>query len=275
MTPAQQRITEVFVEVADSLTDDFDIIDLLQRLSERCVELLDVSAAGILLADQYDELQILAASDENTRLLELFALQHDQGPCVECFRSGQSHTDIDLTTAGALARWPRFTAQARQSGFVRTHAIPLRLRQRVVGALNLFHEQPGTFTRADELLARALADIATIAILQQRTLQHSQLERIQLQTALDTRIVIEQAKGVLAERWQTTVDDAFAVLRNHARSRHLRITDLARRVIDGGLDTEALLHGMDVTPGDAGFPPPHHEAPSPELPPDTPAPTPE
>ena len=260
MTTAQQRITEVFVEVADSLTDDFDIIDLLQRLSERCVELLDVSAAGILLANQYDELQLLAASDENTRLLELFALQHDQGPCVECYRSGRARTDIDLTTVAALDRWPRFTAQARRSGFARTHAIPLRLRQRVVGALNLFHQQSGTFTTADQLLAQALADIATIAILQQRTLHQSQLERVQLQTALDTRIVIEQAKGILAERWHTTIDDAFTILRNHARSHRLRLTDLAGQVIDGTLDTEAVLRGLDTTPGDTGFTP----APAPE-----------
>ena len=171
MTPAQQRITEVFVEVADSLTDDFDIIDLLQRLSERCVELLDVSAAGILLVDQYDQLQILAASDENTRLLELFALQHDQGPCVECYRSGTARTDIDLTTAAALTRWPHFTARARHSGFARTHAVPLRLRQRVVGALNLFQTSNPAPSPPRPTLARALADIATIAILQQRTLQ--------------------------------------------------------------------------------------------------------
>jgi transcriptional regulator with GAF, ATPase, and Fis domain len=270
MTLAQQRITEVFVEVADSLTDDFDIIDLLQRLSERCVELLNVSAAGILLADPHGELQILAASDENARLLELFALQHDQGPCVECFRSGQAHIDIDLTGRGALTRWPRFTAQARQSGFVRTHAIPLRLRQRVIGALNLFQEQPGLLDSADQLLARGLADISTIAILQQRTVHHSQLESVQLQTALDTRIVVEQAKGILAERWHTSVDDAFAVLRAHARRHHLQITGLARRVIDGTLDTETLLRGMDVTPADTGFPPPHSEDSTPEDPPAAP-----
>lgn len=255
MAIAQHRITEVFVEIADSLTDDFDIIDLLQRLSERCVELLDVSAAGILLVDQYDELQILAASDENTRLLEIFALQHDQGPCIECHRSGQARTDIDLTTTAALDRWPSFTARARRSGFARTHAVPLRLRQRVVGALNLFDQRPGTFTAADQLLAQALADIATIAILQQRTLQQSQLERVQLQTALDTRIVIEQAKGILAERWRTSMDDAFTVLRNHASSNRLRMSDLARQVVDGTIDTDTVLRGLDITPGDAGFPP--------------------
>ncbi|MEZ0096131.1 GAF domain-containing protein [Streptacidiphilus sp. EB129] len=241
------RLTEVFVEVADSLTDDFDIIDLLQRLSERCVELLDVSAAGILLVDQHDELQILAASDENTRLLELFALQHDQGPCIECYRTGQARTDIDLTTPAAQSQWPHFTARARHAGFARTHAIPLRLRRRVVGALNLFHQEPGTFTSADQSLAQALADIATIAILQQRTLQQSQLERVQLQTALNTRIIVEQAKGILAERWHTSIDEAFAILRDYARTHQAHITDLARQIIAGDIDTEAILRGMSIS----------------------------
>jgi GAF domain-containing protein len=262
MTPVQ-RLTEVFVEVADSLTDDFDIIDLLQRLSERCVELLDVSAAGILLADQFDELQLLAASDENTRLLELFALQHDQGPCIECCRSGRAQTDIDLSTAGARNRWPQFASRAAAAGFVRTQAIPLRLRQRVVGALNLFHERTGNFTSADQALAQALADIATIAILQQRTLHRSQLEHLQVQTALNTRAVVEQAKGILAERWHTTIDDAFTILRNHARTHRSRLTDVAHQVIDQTIDTDTLLHSGDVALVTAGFAPRRTSSPEP------------
>jgi len=249
-----QRLTEVFVEVADSLTDDFDIIDFLQRLSVRCVELLDVSAAGIMLADQHGELQILAASDEHTRLLELFAVQHDQGPCVECYRSGDARTDIDLTGDLARTRWPRFTALAVETGFVRTHAIPLRLRQRVVGALNLFQNEPGLFSDADQALAQALADIATIAILQQRTLEQSHVERVQLQTALTNRIVVEQAKGILAERWQISVDDAFACLRSYARSHQRRLAALAHQVIRGEIDTEVILRGMDVETADGEQP---------------------
>jgi GAF domain-containing protein len=233
----EQRLAEIFVEVADSLVEDFDVIDLLQRLSARCVELLDVSAAGILLADAYGELQIIAASDEHTRLLELFALQHDQGPCVECYRTGTARTNIDLTRPEATVGWPRFAVRAHETGYASTHAIPLRLRNRVVGALNLFQTTPLRLGDDDIALAQALADVATIAILQQRTLEQSHVENSQLETALTSRVLIEQVKGVLAERWNTSVDDAFAAFRSYARARHLRLADLATRIISGGFDT--------------------------------------
>ncbi|MFF1476904.1 GAF domain-containing protein [Streptomyces sp. NPDC058301] len=206
----ERRLAEVFVEVADSLIDDFDVIDLLQRLSARCIELLDVSAAGIMLADANNELQIIAASDEHARLLELFALQHDQGPCVECYRSGAARTNIDLTSHAAATSWPRFALRAQETGYVATHALPLRLRSRIVGALNLFQTTPRRLGDDDVALAQALADVATIAILQQRTLEQSHVENSQLENALTSRILIEQVKGVLAERWRTSVDDAIS-----------------------------------------------------------------
>ncbi|WAU78708.1 GAF and ANTAR domain-containing protein [Streptomyces sp. Qhu-G9] len=232
----EQRLAEIFVEVADSLVEDFDVIDLLQRLSTRCVELLDVSAAGILLVDAHGELQIIAASDEHTHLLELFALQHDQGPCVECYHTGAARTNIDLTHQEA-ASWPRFAARARETGYVTTHALPLRLRNRVVGALNLFQTTPHHLGDADIALAQALADVATIAILQQRTLEQSHVENSQLATALTSRILVEQVKGVLAERWNSSVDEAFAVFRAYARAHRLRLVDLAARIIAGDFDT--------------------------------------
>ncbi|MFJ3308489.1 GAF domain-containing protein [Streptomyces sp. NPDC086549] len=231
------RLAEIFVEVADSLVEDFDVIDLLHRLSRRCVELLDVSTAGILLADAHGELQIIAASDEHTRLLELFALQHDQGPCVECYRTGTARTNIDLTRAEGTADWARFAARARETGYVTTHAIPLRLRNRVVGALNLFQTTDQRLGDDDIALAQALADVATIAILQQRTLEQSHVENSQLENALTSRILVEQVKGLLAERWNTSVDDAFAAFRSYARARHLRLSELAARIISGGFDT--------------------------------------
>ncbi|MFD3836068.1 GAF domain-containing protein [Streptomyces sp. NPDC058642] len=236
----ERRLAEIFVEVADSLVEDFDVIDLLQRLSTRCVELLDVSAAGILLADAHGELQIIAASDEHTRLLELFALQHDQGPCIECYRTGTSRTNIDLTRPETITGWPSFTARARETGYVATHAIPLRLRHRVVGALGLFQTTTHHLGDDDIALAQALADVATIAILQQRTLERSHVENSQLQNALTSRILIEQVKGVLAERWETSVDDAFAAFRAYARAHHLRLSDLATQIISGGFDTSTI-----------------------------------
>ncbi|MGW3284033.1 ANTAR domain-containing protein [Streptomyces sp. NPDC001002] len=236
----EQRLAEVFVEIADSLIDDFDVLDLLQRLSTRCVELLEVSAAGILLADPHGELQVIAASDEHTRLLELLALQHDQGPCVECFHTGAARTNIDLRRPEAAAAWPRFTPRARELGFVATHAIPLRLRDRVVGALNLFQLSVHRLDDSEIALAQALADVATITILQQRTLEKTYVENTQLSTALTSRILVEQVKGVLAERWGTSVDEAFAAFRSYARAHHLRLTDFARHIVDGTFDTSTI-----------------------------------
>ncbi|KIF66535.1 transcriptional regulator [Streptomyces sp. AcH 505] len=239
----EQQVSAVFVQVADSLTDDFDLIDFLEQLCAHCVALLDVSATGILLADEKETLQTIAASDETTHLLELFALQHDQGPCVECYRSSTARTNIDLADAEATAAWPQFAAHARESGFATSHTFPLRLRDRAVGALNLFHTDTQPLSPQDASLAQALADVATIALLQQRALDQQHIEKAQLQRALTSRIIIEQAKGILAERWQTDVDAAFAALRSYARSHQLRLSDCARRVIDQTLDTDAIPHG--------------------------------
>ncbi|WP_055522538.1 GAF and ANTAR domain-containing protein [Streptomyces graminilatus] len=246
----ERRLAEVFVEIADSLVEDFDVIDLLHRLCARCVELLDVSAAGILLVDAHGEPQIIAASDEHTRLLELFALQHDQGPCVECYRTGLASTNIDLTRPQTTAGWPRFAPQARETGYVTTHAVPLRLRNRVVGALNLFQATPHHLGDDDIALAQALADVATITILQQRTLERSHVENSQLESALTSRVLIEQVKGVLAERWDTSVDSAFDAFRAYARARRLRLSDLATRIISGDFDTSAIPAPLPDRPGD-------------------------
>ncbi|MHA6765209.1 GAF domain-containing protein [Streptacidiphilus sp. PAMC 29251] len=244
----EQQLTKVFVEVADSLIDDFDLIDFLQQLSVRCVELLDVTACGVLLADEHDVLQVLAASDEHTRLLELFALQHDQGPCVECYQSGQPRTNIALGDPDVALRWPQFTPVARGSGFVSTNAIPLRLRGRVIGALGLFQTDDTPLSEEDSTLAQALADMATIAILQQRTLAHSEVERGQLQYALTSRIVLEQVKGILAERWQVSTDEAFAAFRGYARSHHHQLSRLARQIADGEFDTAQIPHAGKPRP---------------------------
>ena len=220
----EQRVTEVFVEVADSLIDDFDLIDFLQQLSVRCMELLDVAAVGILLADVHGTLQTIAASDEHTRLLELFALQNNQGPCVDCYRNGTARTNIDLSGPRAGAGWPQFAARARETGFVAANALPLRLRGRVIGAVALFQTDPDPLSAGDITLAQALADVATIAILQQRTATHGEVERTQLQYALTSRFVLEQVKGILAERWQVSVDEAFGTFRSYARAHNPLIT---------------------------------------------------
>lgn len=237
---SQQRTLEILVEAVDSLIDDFDLIDFLHRLTVRCVELLDIEAAGVMIIDPCGELQVIAASDEHTRLLELFALQHAQGPCVECCRTGQPQLDIDLASAEAARAFGPFATRARTAGFRTTHAIPMRLRNQVIGALNLFHSRPGRISESDARLGQALADVATIAILQQRTIEQGNIDKAQLQAALHSRVVIEQAKGVLAERWQVSLDEAFESLRNYARPRQMRLADLARQVVQGTMDTAEL-----------------------------------
>jgi GAF domain-containing protein len=248
MTTRQQQVTEVFVEVADSLIADFDVIDFLHKLTLRCTELLDVAAVGILLADESGLLHVLAASDEHTRVLELFALQHDQGPCVECYRSGRGRVHIDLTDPDVTADWPQFSQGARETGFVQANALPLRLRGRVIGALGLFQTEPGPLGAGDLGLAQALADVATIAILQQRTLAASEAERDQLQYALNSRIAIEQVKGILAERWQLPVDEAFAVFRAYARAHRLKLSELAREIAEGSFDTRRIRTTSAIPP---------------------------
>ncbi|WP_347359764.1 GAF and ANTAR domain-containing protein [Streptomyces sp. 150FB] len=236
----EQQVSAVFVQVADSLTDDFDLIEFLEQLCAHCVTLLDVSATGILLANGKGNLHTIAASDETTHLLELFALQHDQGPCVECYKSSTARTNIDLSDAEATEAWPAFAENARSSGFRTSHTFPLRLRDRAVGALNLFHTSVQPLTPQDASLAQALADVATIALLQQRALDQQYIEKAQLQRALTSRIIIEQAKGILAERWQTDVDAAFAALRTYARSNRMRLSDCARQIIEQTLDTAVI-----------------------------------
>ncbi len=233
----EQRLARVFVELADTLVDDFDVIEFLHILAARCVELLDVQAAGLMLGDPSGRLRPAAASSENARLLEVFESQTEAGPCVDCYHSGQPVVNADLDNP----RWPNFTEAARSAGFVAVHALPLRLRGEVIGALNLFHGGQRTLTDADLHLGQALADISTISILSQRS--HSEQETLasQLQAALTSRIVIEQAKGVLAARLDMPMDTAFDVLRKLARSRQQRLSDLAHLVANGDRETVQTL----------------------------------
>jgi GAF domain-containing protein len=227
---AEIQLADVFVEMADTLVDDFDVIDFLHGLAERCVQVLGVSAAGLLLTDGRDALQMVAASSERTRLLELFQLQTDEGPCVDCFRTGQPVSVADLPSAG---RWPRFTAAAAEVGFAAVHALPMRLRTEVIGALNLFDTDPGALDEGKLRVGQALADVATIGLLQHRAIRRRDVVTEQLQTALNSRVLIEQAKGVLAERLHLDVAEAFTTLRDHARSRNRRLSELAQAIVDG------------------------------------------
>jgi GAF domain-containing protein len=229
-TVSAERLARIFVEVADTLVDEFDLIDFLHMLADRTADLVNASAVGLLLADQRGRLEFLAASDENTKLLELFQVQNREGPCFDAFRTATPVINADLAAAGA--RWPRFAPRATEAGFHSVHAFPLRLRNEVIGALNVFGDQPGkTLDQSDVPIVQALADVAAIGLLQERAIRRSEILTEQLQGALNSRIVIEQAKGVVAQARGVSIDDAFTLIRNYARRGNRRIVELAHAIV--------------------------------------------
>jgi len=242
--PREALLAKALVELADTLVADFDVVDLLTILTDRCVDVLDVAAAGVMVVAPAGDLRLMASSSETMRALELFELQADEGPCLDCFLTARPVVQPDL--AATANGWPRFSGAALAAGFRSVHALPMRLRGTVLGALNLFHVHTGEMRPADLAAGQALADVATIAILQHRATLEIQLLNEQLTQALNTRIVIEQAKGMIAEHANLDMEQAFAILRHHARSNNLRLSDVARDVIAGTLRVSAL----DRLPGD-------------------------
>lgn len=235
----EQLLIRAFVGLADTLVDDYDIIDMLDRLVGYSVELLDADSAGILLADAQRNLRVVASTNEQTEWTELLQLQADEGPCVDCFRSGAPVSVDDL--AEASTRWPRFVAAlADRESYRSVHALPLRLRGEAIGALNLFHRTPGPLPSADLALGQALADVATIGILQERAIHRGEVLNEQLQTALNNRVIIEQAKGVLAQLGSLSMDQAFNRLRGYARDHNLRLSTVARQVVEADLAADVL-----------------------------------
>jgi GAF domain-containing protein len=234
----EQRVSEAFVTLADTLVDDYDIIDLLDQLVGHSVQLLAADAAGILLADLREQLRPVAVSSEDAETMELLQLQSDEGPCLEAYRRAVQVRIPDLRQAAA--RWPKFVAAARGGAFASVHAIPLRLRGEAIGALNLFHREVGALPDADLALAQALADVATIGILQERAIRRGEELNEQLQTALHSRVVIEQAKGVVAQHLGVGMDAAFDRLRRYSRGNNLRLAQVARQLVDRELDLAVL-----------------------------------
>lgn len=225
----EQELARTFVMLADSLVEDYDIVDLLDRLAEACVRLLGVTAAGLLLNDHQGRLAVVASSSEETRLLEIFQLQNDQGPCLDCVRTGAAVISGDLDAD--RARWPLFASFAIEAGFRSVAALPLRLREQTIGGLNLFDGRAVPVSPEDRRLAQALADVATIGILQQRSAHRSTMMAEHLQRALNSRVVIEQAKGVLAERDAISTEEAFNAMRLYARDQNIKLTDLAVAIV--------------------------------------------
>lgn len=235
----EQMVGRTFVELADSLVESFDLVDLLTVLSDRCVELVDAESTGILLADADGNLRVMAASSEQARLLELFQLQSEEGPCLEAYSTGAVVACEDLSAAAA--RWPRFAAESLAAGFHSIYALPLRVRHHNIGALNLFRAGTEPMPAEDLTLAQAMADVASIAIIQDEALRHSEFRAGQLQNALDSRVAIEQAKGVLAERQSIDMDEAFRRLRTYARSNNQGLTSVAIAVVHGAIRPDAVV----------------------------------
>ncbi len=235
----EEALAATFVMLADTLVDDYDVVELLNSLVRSCVEILGATAAGLLLSDQKGNLAVVASSSEESRLLEVFQLQSDEGPCLDCVRGAASVISGDL--AGDRDRWPAFVAAALEAGFQSVFAVPMRLRAQTIGGLNLFGAAPGLASEADQRLAQALADVATIGILQQRSAHRSSLLAEQLQHALSSRIMVEQAKGVLAERHGVSMDVAFNALRRQARNHNLKLADVARSVVRGEIDPDTIM----------------------------------
>lgn len=233
------RLAEVFVEVADTLVDEFDLIEFLQKLATHTSQLFEARAAGLLLADHRGRLQVMAASDERSEMLELFQVQAREGPCQDCFTQGAAVINADLTQASD--RWPTFAPRAVAAGYRSVHAFPLRLRKQTLGALNLFGTDTGRMTDIDIRVVQALADVATIGMLQQRAIQRGDDLTDQLQGALNTRIAIEQAKGMLAQIHATTPDLAFELLRAYCRRNSVKLSDVALQVVTDSTSVQDLM----------------------------------
>ena len=222
-------LARAFVRLADTLASDFDVVDFLQTLSTDSVEILGAEAAGVMLADPRGGLRLIASSDERMRLLELFELQGAQGPCLDAFSSGRP---VQANAADSRARWPVFAPKASDAGFQMMCAVPLRVRTDVIGALNLFRSSDEPFTGSEMEIAQAMAEMAAIGLIQERALRERSLLAEQLQAALNSRVVIEQAKGMLAEYLAMNVDDGFKLLRNYARDHNRKLSEVASEIVD-------------------------------------------
>ena len=227
-TPRETRVLNAVVEIVDGLLDDFDVVDLLTGLTERCAELLDIEAAGVLLADPLHRLRLLAATSEQARELELFQLQADEGPCVDCYATGQPVSVADIRAA--IKRWPRFVPAAVGAGFASVHAVPMRAAGIVLGALGLFGARPGELNEADLLVGQTL-DARRMRCAPAGTRAHTASVMPQLRSALTSRVIVEQAKGFLREMLGVSVEEAFTLLRTYARDSGEHLTDVARRLM--------------------------------------------
>ena len=248
MKDREEWLAATLVELADTQGEKFDLVDFLSLVARRCVDLFGAAEAGLMLVDPKGNLRFMASSSESAKILELFELQNEEGPCLDCFRTGEQVVNQRLGTG----RWPRFSAEAQAAGFVSAHALPLRIRGRIIGAINLFHSQDQHLDPRDVAFGQAMADIATIGILQARAITEASVLAGQLQGALDSRILLEQAKGRLAERADVGLDEALSQLRGYSRRHNRRLSEVAAAFLAGELSAEEL--SPEATPANKSLP---------------------
>jgi GAF domain-containing protein len=249
-TSRETRLNAAFVRVADTLTADYDVVDLLHTLVSECTEIVGAAAGGLMLADASGHLQLVASTDESAELVELMQLAAGAGPCVDCFLTGTAVSVPDIDGSGS--HWPAFRSAALQQGFHSVHATPMRLRGEVIGTMNLFQEALEALNERDAAVVQALADVATIGVLQQRIATESHVVAEQLQRALESRVQIEQAKGALAQALGLTMDAAFSALRSYARSHNLTLNGVAAAVTSRSLTPAALVATGTPAPHSSG-----------------------
>jgi ANTAR domain/GAF domain len=235
----EQQVSRTFVRLANSLAQGADVVDMLSGLTADCARLLDVASAGLLLADSHDVLHVVAASSDRTRNLELFQLQREQGPCLDCYHEGHPVSSEDLLADAA--RWPQFADAALEAGFASVHALPMHLRDRRLGTLGLFGTTTGVLNDDDLQLGQAFADVASVALVQGAAITEQETVTRQLQGALDSRLVIEQAKGILAQVGDVDMDDAFSYLRRYSRDHNDRLTDIASSLVTRQLSPQHVI----------------------------------
>ena len=241
----ETEVIRAFVELSNELVNDYDVVEMLAQLTTRCASLLDIASAGLLLGDSQDQLHLVAASSDRTHHLEVFQLQRDEGPCLDCFRDGEPVTVQDLEAEAS--RWPEFCRAADIVGFRSVHALPMRLKGTVLGTLGLFGKEPGGLGEDDLALAQALVHVASVAIVNERAATDRDTVNAQLERALSSRIAVEQAKGVLAHAGEMEMDEAFIVLRRYSRDHGRKLSEVADEIVRRELPHQTLLEHAQAT----------------------------
>ncbi|GAA5119947.1 GAF and ANTAR domain-containing protein [Alloalcanivorax gelatiniphagus] len=241
----EAEIIRAFVDLSNELVDDYDVVEMLAQLTAHCARLLDVASAGLLLGDSRNDLHLMAASSERTHDLEVLQLQRDEGPCLDCYHDQEPVNVPDLEAEAE--RWPEFCRAADEAGFRSVHAVPMKLKGTVLGTLGLFGEETGSLNDEDLALAQALVHVASVAILNDRVATDRATVNAQLEHALTSRIVVEQAKGVLAHAGELEMDQAFVVLRRYARDHGRKLSEVATAIVQRDLPHQTLLEHAQAT----------------------------